>query len=1024
MALNIEWGRRIENWRKELPNHFYTELGAVELAGLVTLEQLTLEQARERQGAPLPEGTAWGAKWEYAWFWGQVVLPAAAAGKRIALKLDVGAESLVFINGVAAGAVDRQHSEVTLTTEGVPGARYEIHLEGYAGHGPRVHSPGPVPPGRQSVPEPPAAQAVVGHSSFGIWEEEAYQLWLDVDMLWGVRQNIDPDSLRLMEIDRGLREFTNIVDFELPPAERRATFTAARARLKPLLECVNGSTAPTLYAIGHSHIDVAWLWPLVETERKCGRTSATQLALMEEYPEYQFLQSQCHLYWMTQQRYPEVYARILDAIKRGQWIPEGGMWVEADTNVTSGESLIRQFLYGKRFFRDELGVECEMLWLPDVFGYSGALPQIMRGCGIKYFSTAKIFWNYNGGDPFPYNTFMWEGIDGSDVLVHLTNNYNSHTDAASIIERWNKRIQKDGFSTRLVPFGYGDGGGGPTRTHLEYLRRMRDLEGVPRTRIASPIDYFKDQERRGLPEERYVGELYFQAHRGTYTTQARTKRGNRKSELALREAELWSAVAGALKGYAYPQAQLEEAWRAVLLNQFHDIIPGSSIHRVYEEAEAAYEAVIDTAEETAGEAAAALTDDSRAITVFNSLSWPRQALVALPEDFAGAVTLQGESLPVQQMDGEAWVQVQAPACGWTALRAADLCEMAHALPGAVQATPQTLENEHLKVVFDEQGAIRSIWDKESGRELAAGRCNEFKMYKDVTTGWDAWDVDTSYEFNPVALDAPARIQAVASGPLVGALRVTRTLNQSTMTQTISLERGSRRIEFETEIDWQESHKLLKVAFPVAIHANEAVHEIQFGHIRRPNHRSRPFDADRFEVCNHKWTALMESTRGCAVLNDCKYGVNVLGNSINLTLLRSPLAPDMTADKGLQRFAYAFYAWNGCFAESDLVREGYELNCPVMTVSGSAGEASMFSIDAPNVIIETIKLAEDGSSDVIVRLYESKCAATHCRLFTSLPCTKAQQTNMLEAVERPLAMRQGAVALDLRPFEIKTVRLGR
>ena len=530
----------------------------------------------------------------------------------------MGGESAIYVNGIAAGARDREHRQITLTHDAVPGTVYEIMIEAYAGHGPRVTSGGPVPPGRQTVPEPPPTQAMVGGTTLGIWEEDAYQLWMDVETLYGIRENIDTNSLRVAEIDKGLRDFTTIVDFELEHDEMMETIRAGRQQLKPLLECKNGSTAPVMFAVGHSHIDVAWLWPLAETERKCIRTFATQLALMDEYPEYRYLQSQPHLYRMVQQRDPALYERIKAAAARGQLIPEGGMWVEADTNLSGGESLIRQFIHGKRFFRDEFGVDCELLWLPDVFGYSGAMPQIMRGCGIKYFATAKIFWAYNGGDPFPYNTFTWEGIDGSEVLVHLCNDYNSRTDSATIIERWNQRVQKDGIATRLLPFGFGDGGGGPTRDHLESLRRLVDLEGVPKVRIAHPLDYFRDQEARGIPDARYVGELYFQAHRGTYTSQARTKRGNRKSEIALREAEMWDSLTRVMKGEKVPDDALDEAWKTVLLNQFHDIIPGSSIHRVYEEAEADYARVIDTAEEVAAEAAGSLTDGSNDLTVFNS----------------------------------------------------------------------------------------------------------------------------------------------------------------------------------------------------------------------------------------------------------------------------------------------------------------------------------------------------------------------------------------------------------------------
>jgi alpha-mannosidase len=1037
--LTIEWKRRVDNWRQELPNHVYRSLGPIPMSGFVTTEQLTVEAAAQRAFQPFPAGTRWGAKWEYGWFKGQVTLPEEAQGLRIVLDVDVGGESAVYVDGVATGAARRRfpgggrwrrdfwelmfHREILLSASGVPGETYNVMIEGYAGHGPTPAYAGPTPPGRETVPEPPPQQATIGGSTFGVWQEDVYQLAVDVETLYEVREALDPDSLRVQEIDAGLRDFATIVDFELPNDEMLQTVRACRERLKPLLECVNGSTAPTLYAFGHAHLDVAWLWPLAETERKAVRTFASQLALMEQYPEFKFLQSQPHLYHMVKTRYPQLYERVKAAVRAGQFVPEGGMWVEADTNISGGESLIRQFIHGKRFFRDEFGVECELMWLPDVFGYSGAMPQIMKGCGIRYFSTQKIFWAYNSDVKFPLNTFWWEGIDGSQILVHLHNDYNSRTNPASTIQRWRERVQKNGFSTRLMPFGWGDGGGGPTRNHLEFLRRQKDLEGVPRVVVASPIDYFKDQEKKPVPD-RYVGELYFQAHRGTYTSQARTKLGNRRSEYALREAEMWS-VAAAARGYAFPAEKMDTTWKMVLLNQFHDIIPGSSIQRVYQEAEAAYANVLAAAGEVTAQATAALITASdgaaggQALTVFNSLSWARTVVVRLPDGWQGARDENGV-LAAQTIGSAIYVEVTVPSCGWTTIYAAEPLAMASSL----KASSSLLENDLIRVEFDGTGQVTRILDKKAGRELAAGACNSLKMYKDVPTNWDAWDLDSMYEDTPVVLDDAAEIAVLDQGPLMARIQVKRKLHDSEMTQTISLRRNSRRVDFHTVIDWNESHKLLKVNFPVNVYNTEALHEIQFGHIARPTHKSRPFDADRFEVSAHKWTALTEANRGCAVLNDCKYGVNVEGNSINLTLLKSALAPDMYADKARQEFTYAFYAWDGALLDSGLVQEGYDLNVPVVTTEGKGGEGSLLAVDAPNVIVETVKPAEDGSGDVIVRLYESMRTATRCTLTTSLPVSKAVQTNMLEETERDLALQDGQIPLDLRPFEIKTLRLAK
>ena len=1006
MALTEEWRHRIERWQTALWDNCYRPLGALALSGFTTLEQLSAEQAAAYSFEPMPEGTAWGAKWAYGWFKGELTLPEAAAGRRIVLRLNPGGESLVWLNGLVAGSLGWAHKEITLANPAFPGQHFEILVEAYAGHGRITVGEGPIPYGVESVPEPGLTQTTVGSSSFGVWREEIYQAALDFSTLYELRGRIDPLSLRAAEIDQALMDTTLIIDPELPEDEFIVTTCAGRERMRPLLECQNGPTMPTLYAFGHAHIDVAWLWPLQETERKIARTAINQLTLFEEYPEFRFLQSQPHLYWMLQKDYPELYQRFKSAVQSGQLIADGGMWVEADTNVSGGEALIRQVLYGRQFFRNELGVDSRVLWLPDVFGYSGALPQILAGCGMTGFSTQKITWAYNGGEAFPYNTFLWEGIDGSTIPAHIFTDYNSQTRPNSIMDRWNTRLQKNGIDSMILAFGWGDGGGGPTRDHPEFLRRARDLEGLPRVKMASPAEFFEDLASRGLPKERYVGELYFQAHRGTYTSQARTKRGNRKSEFALREAELWATAARSLANFDFNPETLSDPWRKVMLNQFHDILPGSSIHRVYEEAEAQHAEVIAETGRLARAAAAALLSSPHGHTVFNSLSWPRTALLEL---------------------NGCEIEVELPACGWASVPD---CQPGDELVSGGETSASAgrttegffLENDLLRAELNLRGEVISLWDKATRREFLAGPANRLCLYKDVPDMWDAWDLDSMAEMQPVATDEPVTIEILSAGPLAARLKLTRQLSKSSVEQTISLRRGSRRIDFATVIDWQETHRLLKVAFPCNIYTTEAVHEIQFGHLRRPNHRSRPYDADRFEVCNHKWSALVEEMRGVAVLNDCKYGLSVTGSSINLTLLKSATAPDMTADKGRQEFSYALYAWNGSLAESNLVREAYDLNVPALLVAGAGQAGSLFNLDAGNIVIEAVKPAEDGSRDVIVRLYEAMRSATRCTLSSSLPVRAASQVNLVEEQTAALSWQNGQVELDFRPFEIKTVRL--
>lgn len=1021
MALTPEWKTKIEIWKNSLSRLFYSPLGCIDLEGLVSDEPLSLEDAMQKSFSPVHKGMQWGAKWEYRWFRGSVTLPELAKGKRIVARIDTGAESAVYVNGSAAGARDRMHSEITLSKCARSGETFDIHIESYAGHGPRVCDAGPVEPGRQTVPEPPEAQCVIGESTYGAWNEDIYQLWLDVETLYQIRNNIDPNSLRTDKIDEGLRAFVKTVDLELPFDQMLETVRKCRKLLEPLLDCVNGSTVPEMFVFGHSHIDVAWLWPLRETEKKCVRTFSTQLSLMDEYSEYKYLQSQPYLYQVVKSKYPELYKRVKAAVDRGQFMPEGAMWVEADTNISGGEALIRQFIHGKRFLRDEFGVDSRLCWLPDVFGYTGAFPQIMKGCGVDYFSTMKIMWTYNSEPSFPYHTFWWEGIDGTKVLAHIHNDYNSHTRPETIIQRWNTRVQKSGISTRLFPFGYGDGGGGATRDHLEYLRRCKNLEGVPATRMCHPVDFFTDLEKRGVPNANYVGELYFAEHRGTYTSQARTKKWNRRSEIALREAEIWGVAANRSSGFGFDSHTLDEDWKAVLLNQFHDVLPGSSIARVYEDANTGYKKAFDHAQSVVLDSTKSLVTEADALTVFNSLPWDSERIVELPSRFAAVIDAQGRPLVVQEADGARYAMVSVPSCGWSTIYPTKQAVKAE---NEFEVWQRGIDNGLVRIELNDSGEIVSFYDKQSKRELAAGPCNAFRMYRDVPNGFDAWDIESSHEDMPVTLSSEASIEVTSEGPLFASIRVVRMLNNSKMEQEIVVYRSSKRVDFRTKIDWQESHKLLKVGFPFSVHSNEAIHEIQFGYIKRPNHRSTELDSAKFEVCNHRWTTLAEGKHGCAVLNDSKYGVSVYGNTISLTLLKSALAPDMNADKGAQEFTYSMYAYEGPFEESEVVKEGYLLNCPVTTQVGEAQTASLFRIDEPNIVIETVKPAEDGSGDIVVRMYESMRTSTECTMSVGLPFSTAVETNMLEEDQHEIPVSGNELRLAFRPFEIKTVRLRR
>ena len=609
--MKSEWRDRISHWVRTLKDDFYQPLGEIQWEAFRTNEQLSLGEAKKEQFVSVKPGFTWGNTYEYCWMKGHIQLSEEANGKRIVMNLKPDGEATLFVNDKAFGTyraswVNEPHHYIVdnvLSRCAKGDEQFDIMMEVYAGHYyPEAPTggcaTGPVLPGSYTDKLEEGKRRTLGRCTYGIWNEDAYQLFMDVDTLGRLLEVLDKTSLRAAKIAKALEQFTLIVDFEQERDARIESYKKAREALKPVLEAENGSTMPVFYAVGNAHLDLAWLWPIAETGRKTARTFAAQLRLIEEYPEYKFIQSQPAEYEMCRKLYPELFERIKAAVKKGQWIAEGAMWVEPDTNMASGEALIRQLLYGKQYYKDVFDVDSEVLWLPDTFGYTGALPQILKGCKVNYLVTQKIFWSYNEGEQFPYHYFNWEGIDGSRIVSFLPTSYTYKTNPKQLEEVWKNRSQLQDLDAFLLPFGYGDGGGGPTRDDIEYAKREQNLEGAPRVELSDPKSFFKKMDEAGGPVNTYVGELYFNAHRGTYTSQAKVKQNNRRAEFALREMEMWGAF-GLCKGNVYDSEKADALWKELLLNQFHDILPGSSMGRVYEEARKAVGVVIETANKQA-----------------------------------------------------------------------------------------------------------------------------------------------------------------------------------------------------------------------------------------------------------------------------------------------------------------------------------------------------------------------------------------------------------------------------------------
>lgn len=1063
--MHSEWQDRVKHWIRTLKDDFYEPLGEISWEAFTTMEYLTPQEAQEGDFAPVGPGFTWGREWEYAWFKGAITLPERAQGQRIVMDLKPDGESALFVNGKAFGTyraswVYEPHhfmEDNVLSACGKKGEHFDLLMETYAGHFiPEAPTggcaTGPVLPGAYRDGAEEGKRRVLGKCTYGIWNEEAYQLYMDVSTLSMLLTTLEENSLRAARIAKALQQFTLIADFEQPREGRIASYKEAREALRPVMEAKNGSTAPVFYAVGNAHLDLAWLWPMAETYRKTERTFAAQLRLIEEYPEYKFIQSQPASYEMCKKYYPELFARIKEAIKGGQWIVDGAMWVEPDTNMASGEALIRQLVHGKRYYKEEFGVDSEILWLPDTFGYTAALPQILKGCGVKYLVTQKIFWSYNEGEQFPYHYFTWQGMDGSQIVSFLPTSYTYRTDPIEANRIWKERTQLQDLDAFLMPYGYGDGGGGPARDYVEYAKRQEDLEGSVKVKMAGPAEFFHDMEQQGGPVNTYVGELYFSAHRGTYTSQAMIKQNNRLSELAMREMEMWSCLA-MNKGMEYQLSRADALWKEVLLHQFHDILPGSSIARVYVEAEKAHKEIQKGAAEMKEKAFAVLTglSNEQAVTVFNSLSFERTALVELPERFSGgARTLEGLPVPVQSAEeGESAgnpggyavkALVTIPSCGGVSLIPAEagnacgeagvvLAEAGKSAPvSAEQVTVRkqgesfVMENNRVKAVVNDRGEVVSFVLKSSGREFAAEPMNRFRLYKDVPRLFDAWDIDSNYIHQEIEALREAKVEVVSEG-LEGVLKVSGRIGNSSLVQYIRLEAEGTRLNFDTQIDWKELHRLLKACFPVNVYAENGINEIQFGYMERPAHRSRPYDKDRFEVCNHHYSAFCDGVHGAAVLNDSKYGISMNGNALELSLLRASACPEMQADNRVHHFTYGFTAWEGSFADSDVVRQGYELNVKPEIYAGALETFSAAEIDQANVILDTMKPAEDGSGDVILRLYESKKAAVTAKVRCALG-SRAYLCDMLENVREEIPVENGEMTLAFGAFEVKTVRMKR
>ena len=795
-------------------------------------------------------------------------------------------------------------------------------------------------------------------------------------------------------------------------------------------------------SIGHTHIDVAWLWDIEQSRHKAIRSFSTVCDLMDRYSDYQFMSSQPALYEFVKEDEPELYERIKARVKEGRWEVEGGMWVEADCNISGGEALARQFLYGQRFFDEEFGKRCRILWLPDVFGYSAALPQLMKLCGIDYFMTTKISWNeYN---TMPYDTFSWKGIDGTCVLTHFSpprdyystnigeghhrhhdhyTTYTSIMNPSEIAGGWKRFMQKGLDEHFLVLYGYGDGGGGPTDGMLERARRMAvpmPLTPVVKQEFARP--FFEKLDARVGSDPKlpvWSGELYLEFHRGTYTSQGPTKRNNRLAEIALRKAELRSVQSG--RGH---KETLDKVWRDVLTLQFHDILPGSSIHKVYEDSDKTYAQCFEALDGIMADTESSLVAaEENSLCIFNDLDFVRDDVVSFKADgtVGSLEDEQGRHYPVEKLGEEylAYVKGLAP------FAASNFRIREEVFADSLVSVDKTgFDTPFYSGRFDESMRIVSLYDKRAGRELCQNgkALNRLVCYENKPHNYDAWDINIYYQRRHWEIDKVVDVQPLGTGAVYAGLRVTWEYMSSLITQDIIFYADSPRIDFRTHAHWQEQTYVVKAHFPMDVFHTDIRCDIQYGNVSRSTCKNTSWDVARFEVCAHKWVDISESDYGVALLNDCKYGHGATDDDLSLTLIKTSHYPDETGDVGEHEFSYALYPHMGDWREGDVISEAYKFNIPAGAISGAKATdtRSLIELEGRGAVIETVKPAENGDGTV-VRLYECFGGRRTVSLKPGFEFSSAHIVNILEEELESLAVENGAVSLTLRPYQILSIR---
>ncbi len=1016
----------------------FTEIAEVPVRVLETDDHLREPPAPDdERWQEAPPGTLWGKSWGSAWFAGSFTLPVDCSGRPVFVRARTdGIEAFLFVDGHPRGIFTHpregadigNHHTVMVLPSARGGEVIDIAVEAYAGH-PCVGSQ-PFD-GLETQTRYPDRYPRKFEGIFAMRRDEDVMAFVfDLQTLLQLVESLPYESFRRGRLARVMEDVVAVVVEDPAVAngeEWRVGLHSAREIMVPHLAVPAEPSAPLAGLVGHSHMDTAWMWTIEETARKCARTYSSVLNLMEQYPEFTFVQSAPFHAELMRRHYPEIFAGIKARVAEGRWEPNGGMWIECDANLTGGESMVRQFLKGIGYTQEHFGYTPDTFWLPDTFGYSAAIPQIMRGCGLSYFLTTKLTWNET--NTFPYDTFLWRGLDGTEVLAHFndiqcwpdprTLRAKLHGGGAKDFRSVENYIQhKDVNDRRLISYGMGDGGGGPQFEMIEMARRCRDIEGSPRAEHTSVSRFMRGLETSIVRPPVYTGELYVEGHRGSLTSMHEIKRGNRRAELALRDAE-FLAVACGCSGDVEIRKQLHEAWDVLLVNQFHDILPGTSIPEVHDRAMRELSGVEEAARAICQELIGSPGRES--VAVWNSLSWDRAGVLALhgvPEGKAPAGLV---SQRIVALDGSEVVLCAGANVPGLGSRTLQLSNAPSSESSPFRYDGKSLEAPALSVVFDEAGGIASF--KASGRELCVpGKpMNAFLLGEDVPAAWDNWDIDEDQALKMQRQVTLLSREVATDGPLEFRLRSRWRIGRaSEIRQDLVVRADSPMLTFETEVDWREKHALLKIAFPTNLRPSFARHEIQFGHIERPVDRNHRFDMVKFEVCQHKWSDLSENRHGLALINDCKYGISTEGGEMRLTLMKAGLHPDPRGDEGVHRATYALLPHDSGFSAEAVIRPAYELNVPLI-VGAVAGDQPLLSVSPPNIVVESIKPAEDGRG-YIVRLYEAERSSCEATISFGHAVSSVFRCNLIEEDEGQLDLHENTARVMFRAFEIVSLRV--